>query len=131
MSNRDEYAANRFQKGVPDFPVKDCPAALRYYLDVLGFRKDFDDAVLGFDHTMFCGVSRGECALTLNEHGHEERSPSGMSCNVDDVDLLHDEYRARGVQVTQPPKDMPWGQRSVHFVDPDGNSLVFAASIKK
>ncbi len=46
--------------------VKGCPEAIRYYCDVLGFQKDFDDAVLGRDVTLFAGVSRDEFALTLN-----------------------------------------------------------------
>ncbi len=34
---------NKFAKGVPCLSVKDCPAAILYYCDVLGFQKDFDD----------------------------------------------------------------------------------------
>jgi len=89
MPTKEEYAANRFQRGVPDMPVKDCEAAIRYYVNVLGFKKDFDDAVLGRDKTMFAGVSRGECALTLNQHEVEGHLRGLMSCNVDDVDLLY------------------------------------------
>ena len=59
---------NKFAKGVPCLSVKDCPAAILYYCDVLGFQKDFDDAVLGRDVTLFAGVSRDEFALTLNQH---------------------------------------------------------------
>jgi uncharacterized glyoxalase superfamily protein PhnB len=131
MPNPEKYAGNRFQKGVPDMPVKDCEAALRYYIDVLGFKKDFDDAVLGRDRTWFAGVSRGDCALTLNQHGVAARSPGMLSCDVDDVDLLCEEYLACGVKVKTPPADMPWGQRGFSIEDHEGNELHFSSPLRK
>ncbi len=128
---KDDHARNRFQKGVPDMPVKNCEAALQYYIDVLGFKKDFDDAVLGRDRRMFVGVSRGECALTLNEHGVEKRSPGLMSCDIDDVDLLYEEYRPRNVKIIAPPDDKPWGQRGMSIEDPDGNELHFSSALRR
>ncbi len=131
MPSKEDFAANRFQKGVPDMPMKDCEAALRYYIDVLGFKKDFDDAVLGRERVLFAGVSRGECALTLNQHGVNERSRGLMSCNVDDVDLLYEEYLVRGVKVTSPPTDMPWGQRGMSIEDHEGNELHFSSPLRQ
>jgi steroid delta-isomerase-like uncharacterized protein len=125
------YASNRFQKGIPDMPTKNCEASIRYYVDVLGFTKDFDDAILGRDRRMFAGVSRGECALTLNEHDAADRSPGLMSCHVDDVDLLHDEYRSRGVKVTSPPEDKPWSARGFSIEDSEGNELHFSSPLRK
>ena len=46
-------APGRFQQAVPSLPVKDCAEAIRWYCDVLGFTKDFDDAVLGRDELHF------------------------------------------------------------------------------
>jgi lactoylglutathione lyase len=40
---------------------------------------------------------------------------------VDDVDSEHERLRAAGVRVLAPPTDRPWGERTLHVADPDGN----------
>jgi lactoylglutathione lyase len=40
---------------------------------------------------------------------------------VDDVDAEHDRLRTAGVRVLAPPADRPWGERTLHLSDPDGN----------
>ena len=51
MSDEGRFRLNCFQKAVPSVPVKDCVDALRFYCDVLGFQKDYDDSVLGVKRT--------------------------------------------------------------------------------
>jgi uncharacterized glyoxalase superfamily protein PhnB len=121
-----EFAANRFKKGVPCIPVKDCDEAIRYYCEVLGFKKDFDDAILGRDKTLFAGVSRGECELTLNQHDGQDYTLT-MGCEVDDVDLLHEEFSSKGVTITLPPQDEPWGERHMTISDLYGHQLNFSS----
>ncbi len=119
---------NKFAKGVPCLSVKDCPAAILYYCDVLGFQKDFDDAVLGRDVTLFAGVSRDEFALTLNQHPPYV-GPLIVGCDVDDVDQLCEEFRARGVKILLPPQDEPWGERHMAIEDLEGHELHFSSRI--
>ena len=128
MSNEERFQRNTFRKAVPDLPVKSCPEALTYYCEVLGFQKEFDDAVLGFETPWFAGVARGECALTLNQHVREKVEHGlrvALSCRIDDVDLLHEEYRAKGVTILRPPRNEPWGERSVSIEDLNGHELTF------
>jgi uncharacterized glyoxalase superfamily protein PhnB len=106
--------------------VKDCAEAIRYYCSVLGFKKDFDDAVLGRDKTLFAGVSRGECQITLNQHDRQEYRAT-VGCEVDDVDRLHDEYRSRGVTITLAPQDEPWGDRHMAISDLNGHEIHFSS----
>jgi uncharacterized glyoxalase superfamily protein PhnB len=120
---------NRFRKAVPALPVEDCVAAIRYYCDALGFRKDFDDAVLGRDVTLFAGVSRDECELTLNQHESQSYTMI-VGCEVDDADRLFEEYRARGVRVLLPPQDEPWGERHMAVADLDGHELHFSSKLR-
>src|SRR5204863_161005 len=40
---------------------------------------------------------------------------------VDDVDAEHGRLVAAGVRVLAPPTDRPWGERTLHIADPDGN----------
>jgi uncharacterized glyoxalase superfamily protein PhnB len=122
----DGVAANGFRKAVPSLPVKDCVAALRFYCDVLGFRKDYDDSILRVEKTLFAGVSRGDCALTLNQHDRQSyRATVGIE--VDDVDSLHRDYAARGVAILLAPQDEPWGERHMAVADLDGNELHFSS----
>jgi hypothetical protein len=46
-------------------------------------KKDFDDATLGVEKTLFAGVSRGECELTLNQHDRQDYRLT-IGCEVDD-----------------------------------------------
>jgi uncharacterized glyoxalase superfamily protein PhnB len=130
MPTDEQFASNAFRKAVPSLPVKDCPAAIRYYCDVLGFKKDFDDAILGVDKTLFAGVSRAECALTLNQHDRQDYRAT-VGCDVDDVDLLHEEYRARGVKIIFSPRDEVWGQRHFAIADLYGHEIHFSSPIPR
>jgi uncharacterized glyoxalase superfamily protein PhnB len=128
MSDR-KAPHNRFQQAVPSLPVKDCEAALRFYCDVLDFEKDFDDAMLGRDVTLFAGVSRDDCALTLNQHDGQDYVLT-IGCEVDDVDALYEEYRARGVKIVLPPQNEPWGERHMAIEDLDGHALHFSTPLE-
>lgn len=130
MSDGERFRSNRFRKAVPSIPVRSCADALRYYCEVLGFRKDFDDAILGRPETMFAGISRGDCALTLNQHDRQAEHRVTIGCEVDDVDLLHEEYRARGVTITLPPQDEVWGERHMAIADLYGHQLHFSSPIR-
>jgi uncharacterized glyoxalase superfamily protein PhnB len=127
MEDRERLVGNRFRKAVPSLPVRDCGEALRYYCDVLGFEKDFDDAVLGRDVMLFAGVSRDECALTLNAHDRQDYVAT-IGVEVDDVDLLHEELRSRGVKIILPPQDEPWGERHLAIEDLCGNEIHFSST---
>ncbi len=126
MANDERTLGNRFRKAVPSLPVKDCSEAIRYYCEVLGFVKDFDDAILGREKTLFAGVSRGECELTLNQHDRQECRLT-VGCEVDDVDLLHQEYSSRGVSIILPPRDEPWGERHMAIADLYGHEIHFSS----
>jgi uncharacterized glyoxalase superfamily protein PhnB len=124
----ERFSSNKFHKAVPSLPVKDCSAAIRYYCEVLGFKKDFDDAILGRDKTLFAGVSRGECALTLNQHDRQDYRMT-VGCDVDDVDLLYEECVARGATIKFAPRDEVWGERHMAIEDLYGHELHFSSPI--
>jgi uncharacterized glyoxalase superfamily protein PhnB len=43
-----------------------------------------------------------------------------MSIFMDDVDVLHEEYRKSGAIIRMVPTNMPWGVREMNVEDPDG-----------
>jgi uncharacterized glyoxalase superfamily protein PhnB len=130
MSDDRKLRTNRFRKAVPSLPVRDCVKALRYYCEVLGFKKYFDDAILGVERTMFAGVSRNSCSLVLDQHDRR-KVRVGINVRVDDVDLLWKEYRSRGVKILVAPSDQVWGMRVMAIADLDGHELHFSAPVKK
>jgi methylmalonyl-CoA/ethylmalonyl-CoA epimerase len=48
-----------------------------------------------------------------------------ISFAVDDVDALHANFAAAGLDAGPPPTDQDWGARAFGLTDPDGNNLYF------
>jgi len=44
---------------------------------------------------------------------------------VEDVNALHLEFVAKGVQIALEPTDQSWGNREMYVTDTDGNSIRF------
>lgn len=44
-----------------------------------------------------------------------------LAASVADVDVAYEELKAKGVTFVRPPTDQPWGLRTAHFADPEGN----------
>jgi uncharacterized glyoxalase superfamily protein PhnB len=49
-----------------------------------------------------------------------------MFVYVADVDALIPALESDGIEVVQPPTDMPWGERVAMVRDPDGNPVSLA-----
>src|SRR5688500_11685718 len=100
--------------------VRDLAAATRFYVDVLGFRRDFGD---GSDGWSFLSrdnfrVMLGECpdampATELGDHSYV------AYLVVDDVDQLHQELSARLAEPVEAPVTQPWGLREFGLRTPD------------
>jgi len=110
--------------------VRDLKVSTSYYTDVLGFSRDPIDAegwrFLTRDNFR---VMLGECpdekpASELGDHSYF------AYWNVDDVDQLYDEVKARGALVTSEPKDKPWGLREFGLRTPDGHHITCGALIQ-
>ena len=114
----------RLDKCVPNLRVASVARALAYYRDVLGFAVDWDDEGLGFDHTMYASLSRGDCQICLTEH-ESDGNVGSVWCYVSDVRALYEEFAATGALIEQRPEAMPWGEVSMRLRDPDGNLICF------
>lgn len=68
------------------------------------------------------GRGRGENTTTFQQDG-DEAADKGvwMSVWVDDVDEMHRQCVAAGLEITLPPTDMPWKVREMHLRHPDGH----------
>jgi len=65
---------------------------------------------------------KGANASTFGPEGDEEADKGvWMSVWVEDVDEVHRQCVAAGLDVTFPPTDMPWHVREMHVRHPDGH----------
>ncbi len=112
-------ARTRFEHAEPILRVEDMAVSVRYYVDVLGF----DAAPWGTDE--FTSVLRDGAAIYLCR-GAQGRPGTWAWIGVEDVAMLHEEYRARGAAIRMPPTSFPWALE-MHVEDPDGHVLRFGS----
>jgi len=109
--------------------VRDLEVSTRYYMDVLGFRKDAINAEgWSFLTRDSFRVMLGECvderpAGELGNHSYF------AYWNVEGVDELYEEFVAKGAMVTSYPTDKPWGLREFGLKTPDGHRSVCGETI--
>ena len=77
------------------------------------------------------GRGRGSNTTTFQKEG-DEAGDKGvwMSVWVDDVDAVHKQCVAAGLEVTFPPNNMPWHVREMHLRHPDGHVFRVSRGIK-
>jgi catechol 2,3-dioxygenase-like lactoylglutathione lyase family enzyme len=111
----DPAPPSMFHAASPILPVNDLAKSLDYYVRVLGFTVEWQDA------TGMASVRRDNCALMLCQ-GDQGHTGTWVWVGVVDVDVLHESLKTRGAIVRHPPSDYPWA-REMQVVDPDGNVL--------
>ncbi len=117
--------------------VLDQDQALDFYVGVLGLEVAVD-ADLGFMRWLTVRVPGDDREILLERPGAPAHDPATadqvrslvskgagggwIGFTSDDVDALHADLVAQGVEITQPPTDMPYG-RDMGLRDPFGNAL--------
>lgn len=108
----------------------DVPKMVRFYHDVLGFeiKSDLDQ----YCELVSEGVRFAICARMVMEeatgHSSYKATHEGQCFELafplkspEDVDQAYREITKSGAKPIKAPKNMPWGQRTAFFADPDGN----------
>jgi len=109
--------------------VRDLEVSTRYYIDVLGFRKDAIDAagwsVLTRDNFR---VMLGECA---NERPAADVGDHSYFAywNVEGVDEFYREFAAKGALLSSRPANKPWGLREFGLSTLDGHRITCGEEI--
>ena len=118
----------RLRAFAPSFTVNDLERSVRFYTKVLGF-------IVGnrfTDNGVLRGVmlKAGVCELGLSQDdwakGRDRKKGEGtrLWCKTaQDIDAVAARIRAAGERLTEEPKDLPWGGRSLSVDDPDGFHL--------
>ena len=117
--------------------VLDQQEALDFYVGVLGLEVAVD-ADLGFMRWLTVKVPGDDREILLERPGAPAHDPATeeqvralvskgagggwIGFATDDVDELHADLVAKGVEITQPPTDMSYG-RDMGIRDPFGNAL--------
>jgi predicted enzyme related to lactoylglutathione lyase len=109
----------RFENSQPILRVEDMQASLRFYVDLLGFQ----NVSWGTDD--FTSVNRDRAGIYLCRGG-QGAGRAWIWIGVEDAAKLHEEYKARGVTIRQPPTNYPWALE-MHVQDPDGNVIRFGS----
>jgi uncharacterized glyoxalase superfamily protein PhnB len=102
--------------------VKDLKIETAYYIDKLGFERDF--TAPGWEFLSFGDfkVMLGECAdeMTAEETGNHSWFAHVIVENVDEV---YAELIDRGAKILSPIENKPWGIREFSVVTPDGHRI--------
>ena len=64
---------------------------------------------------------RGKSDLPTTSTYADDDKGCWISLWVHDLDAIHENCLAQGLEVTQPPTDQPWGTREMHVRHPDGH----------
>jgi catechol 2,3-dioxygenase-like lactoylglutathione lyase family enzyme len=107
-----------FGPATPIVRVADLAASIAYYVDVLGFRIDWQAPPL-------VSVSRDRCCLFLSQ-GDQGHPGGWIWTGVNDVKALHEDLRGRGARIRQAPTNFQWALE-IQVADPDGNVLRFGS----
>jgi uncharacterized glyoxalase superfamily protein PhnB len=109
--------------------VRNLEVSTRYYMEVLGFRKDPIDA-FGWSFLTRDSVRLmlGECP-DVRSAGEVGDHSYFAYWNVEGVDELYREFVSKGALVTSAPTNKPWGLREFGLSTPDGHRIVCGQTI--
>jgi predicted enzyme related to lactoylglutathione lyase len=106
-------------------PVKDQSRALEFYTRKIGLEV-FTDQTMGTTRWIELQIPGAETRLVLHHKpAHVPGADPAVAFLADNVRATYDEFRAAGVEFTQPPKMEHWGEHAI-FRDSEGNLILFA-----
>jgi predicted enzyme related to lactoylglutathione lyase len=108
-------AVVRFEGSQPILRVEDIESAVRFYVDLLGFKN------APWGTADFTSVNRDRAGIYLCRQD-QGQGHAWIWIGVEDVERLYEQYKARGVKIRLPPTNYPWALE-MHIEDPDGNVL--------
>ncbi len=104
--------------------VSDQDKAMDFYVNKLGFKMVNDVTQQGY-RWLEVGPPGAQTSvvLSLPMEGHEAGKSVGVHLNTDDIQGLHQQWTAKGVEFSEAPTEYFYGWQA-QLADPDGNSIV-------
>lgn len=123
---------------VPVIKVRDLERSLRFYTEVLDFKRKWPGYEAQETANGIADLTRGDAWIQLSRHAGDGTFGSVNRFFVDAVDERYNTFRARGLDTTHRPEspvhtapiDQTWGLREFAVTDTDGNGLLFCAPIR-
>jgi lactoylglutathione lyase len=109
--------------------VADLERSVRFYRDTIGLPFRFATesyAEFATEGAKFGLYARPHLPELIGRSVPTEAVPwpqGEVAFFIDDPDAEHERLRRAGVHVLAPPTDRPWGERTLHLADPDGNVI--------
>jgi lactoylglutathione lyase len=137
-STKKEEVSTMFHKIIATVLfVRDLARCMTFYRDTLGLEvqeSDPDSVSFKMENVYFLLLEVSAAAHLISEEGLElkiEGGPRGLlAAGVEDVDAAYEALKAKGVTFLRPPTNQPWGLRTAHFADPEGNLWEINQSIE-
>ena len=109
--------------------VKDLKESAGYFIDKLGFKRDFTDDGWEFLSLGSFRVMLGECpdevpARETNNHSYF------AYVEVDNVDSLCGDMKERGAEIIHDLEDKPWAMREFGVITPEGHRIMFGQNLE-
>src|SRR5438309_1284401 len=114
--------------------VEDIERSVAFYRDVVGVPHKFTDASyaeFATEGTRFALFDRAALTELIGRKVDGEGPWGEVAFLVDDLGAQAERLRRAGVRILAGPVDRPWGQRTLHFLDPDGNVVEFAQELPR
>ena len=109
--------------------VRSLRDATEFYVNVLGFTRDFGDESDGWSwlsrDRFRVGLRACANAVPASELGDHSYV---VYVTVDDVDGLHAELLSRAAPILTAPETKPWGMREFALRTPDGHRMTFGST---
>lgn len=113
--------------------TENVPLLTRFYENVLQVKADGDgihaSLVIGKKGIAIYSKKAAENDLKFDFSKYWGSGNFTIGLNVDDVDQEYERLKAQNIEFITAPTTYPWGARSVHFRDPDGNIVCFRTYI--
>ena len=114
--------------------VRDLAGCAAFYRDTVGFAvRHSDDTSVWFGDQQVLLLLWSSAAELVGEDVLPAQGAGAsrvlLCAEVEDVDAAHAALEARGVAFIKPPTSQPWGLRTAHFADPEGNLWEIAHNI--
>ena len=114
--------------------ARDLETSVAFYRDVVGLAVKLEgDGYVEFvtRETKFGLYDRARLGGLIGREATEGGPAGQLVFLVRDADAQAERLQGMGVEILAGPVDRPWGHRTLHFPDPDGNVVEFAQEIPR